>query len=66
MTKALVVIDMQKFMFRGDAPVFQSKAHSTFDTEDLREDHLIAHHNKVLRWFAHTKETEDISFEVIR
>ena len=41
-------------------------AHSTFDMNLLRADQIIAHHNKVLRWFADVKEAEEISFEVVR
>lgn len=37
-------------------------AHSTWDSGDLTAQQIINHHNKVLRWFADTKETKDIIF----
>lgn len=37
-------------------------AHSTWDSEELSAQQTINHHNQVLRWFAETKETRDITF----
>ncbi|WP_313893418.1 cysteine hydrolase family protein [Psychrobacillus sp.] len=37
-------------------------AHSTWDSKELSAQQIIDHHNKVLRWFAKTQETKDITF----
>ncbi|KGX84946.1 cysteine hydrolase family protein [Pontibacillus marinus] len=65
-TEACVDTTTRSAFGKGYEVTVVTDAHSTFDTEDLRAEQIIAHHNKVLRWFAHTKETKDISFEVIR
>jgi nicotinamidase-related amidase len=40
-------------------------AHSTWDTDILTAEQVIAHHNNVLgNWFANLKETDEIIFDV--
>ncbi|MEI4828462.1 cysteine hydrolase family protein [Bacillus sp. FJAT-53711] len=35
-------------------------AHSTFDSEQLRAEDIIQHHNKVLAWFANIANVQDL------
>ncbi|HET7656665.1 MAG TPA: cysteine hydrolase family protein [Bacillales bacterium] len=39
-----------------------SDAHSTWDSEDIKADQIINHHNRALSWFADRKETKEIAF----
>ncbi|MBK3496433.1 cysteine hydrolase [Viridibacillus sp. YIM B01967] len=47
----------------GFAITLVTDAHSTWNTSELSAQQIINHHNQVLRWFAETKETEDILFK---
>ncbi|WP_154309210.1 cysteine hydrolase family protein [Metabacillus lacus] len=40
-----------------------SDSHSTWDSEDITAQQIINHHNRVLRWFADTSPSQDISFK---
>ncbi|MFD3446192.1 cysteine hydrolase family protein [Microbacteriaceae bacterium 4G12] len=61
-TEACVDTTCRRAFSMGYKVTLVSNTHSTWNSEELTAEHIINHHNGVLRWFANVYPSQNIEF----